>query len=182
MLASLDDERRAGRRARHRRGLSAGQGASRSNKEKDIRQAFVEADLIEGVMLLPENLFYNTTAPGIILLLNKAKPAERRGPDPAGQRLQLLRQGEAQERPDRRKASQAVAEVYRKWETREKLSRVITLEEGAGGGLQPQPVAVRGSRRWRDRASYPQQCGQNLRGRERRGKLPMPTCDGFLRP
>lgn len=30
-------------------------------------------------MLLPENLFYNTSAPGIVLLLNKDKPEERRG-------------------------------------------------------------------------------------------------------
>ena len=52
---------------------------SSSNREKTIRQAFVETDWIEGVVLLPDNLFYNTSAPGIILLLNKAKPAERRG-------------------------------------------------------------------------------------------------------
>jgi type I restriction enzyme M protein len=30
-------------------------------------------DLIEAVILLPENLFYNTTAPGIIMVLNKSK-------------------------------------------------------------------------------------------------------------
>jgi len=38
-----------------------------------VRQWFVDNDLIEGVIYLPENLFYNTTAPGIILVLNKAK-------------------------------------------------------------------------------------------------------------
>jgi type I restriction enzyme M protein len=31
------------------------------------------------VLYLPENLFYNTTAPGIVLFLNKAKPVERQG-------------------------------------------------------------------------------------------------------
>jgi type I restriction enzyme M protein len=35
----------------------------------------VDNDLIECVIYLPENLFYNTTAPGIIIFLNKAKPA-----------------------------------------------------------------------------------------------------------
>ena len=50
-----------------------------SNKERDVRRWFVEQDLIEGVIYLPENLFYNTTAPGIIILLNKAKPEERKG-------------------------------------------------------------------------------------------------------
>ena len=44
-----------------------------------MRKWFVEQDLIEGVIYLPENLFYNTTAPGIILFLNKAKPKERKG-------------------------------------------------------------------------------------------------------
>ena len=83
-------------------GVSRGSGSKSNNKEKTIRQAFVETDWIEGVILLPENLFYNTTAPGIILLLDKARPAGAPGPNPAGQRVQPLRQGEAEERPDRR--------------------------------------------------------------------------------
>ena len=48
--------------------VSRGSGG-KSSKEITIRQAFVEADLIETVILLPENLFYNTTAPGIVVLL-----------------------------------------------------------------------------------------------------------------
>jgi len=53
--------------------VSRGSGNQGSNKERDVRKAFVEADLIEAVFLLPENLFYNTTAPGIILVLNRRK-------------------------------------------------------------------------------------------------------------
>jgi type I restriction enzyme M protein len=53
--------------------VSRGSGNQGSNKERDVRKVFVEADLIEAVFLLPENLFYNTTAPGIILVVNKAK-------------------------------------------------------------------------------------------------------------
>ncbi len=34
---------------------------------------------VEGVIYLPENLFYNTSAPGIVIVLNKAKPKEREG-------------------------------------------------------------------------------------------------------
>ena len=56
---------------------SRGSGNSNTNKEKDVRKWFVEQDLIEGVIYLPENLFYNTTAPGVILVLNKAKPKDR---------------------------------------------------------------------------------------------------------
>ena len=36
------------------------------SKERDVRRWFVEHDLIEGVIYLPENLFYNTPAPGLI--------------------------------------------------------------------------------------------------------------------
>jgi type I restriction enzyme R subunit len=43
---------------------SRGSGNANKNKEKSVRQWFVEHDVIEGVIYLPENLFYNTSAPG----------------------------------------------------------------------------------------------------------------------
>ncbi len=58
--------------------VSRGSG-SKSNAEKTIRQKFVDKDLVEAVILMPENLFYNTSAPGIIVVINKAKPEERKG-------------------------------------------------------------------------------------------------------
>ena len=33
---------------------------------------------MKGLSIYPENLFYNTSAPGIILFLNRAKPDERK--------------------------------------------------------------------------------------------------------
>ena len=48
----------------------------RGSKEKIIRQKMIEADLIEAVLLLPEKLFYNTGAPGCIVILNKNKRAD----------------------------------------------------------------------------------------------------------
>jgi type I restriction enzyme M protein len=53
--------------------VSRGSGNQGSNREREIRKVFVENDLVECVILLPENLFYNTTAPGIIMVINKAK-------------------------------------------------------------------------------------------------------------
>ncbi|RMF33560.1 MAG: SAM-dependent DNA methyltransferase, partial [Chloroflexi bacterium] len=53
--------------------VSRGSGNQGSNRERDIRRAFVEEDLIEAVILLPENLFYNTTAPGVIIVINRRK-------------------------------------------------------------------------------------------------------------
>ena len=52
---------------------SRGSGNQGNNKEKECRKWFVDNDLIEGVIYLPENLFYNTSAPGIIIFLNKSK-------------------------------------------------------------------------------------------------------------
>lgn len=59
--------------------VTRGSGSKNEDKERNIRRWFVEHDLIDGVILLPENLFYNTPAPGIIIVLSKRKPKERRG-------------------------------------------------------------------------------------------------------
>ncbi|MEM3112622.1 MAG: N-6 DNA methylase [Candidatus Anstonellales archaeon] len=53
--------------------VSRGSGTTGRNRERDIRKIFVDNDLIEAVILLPENLFYNTTAPGVIIVVNKNK-------------------------------------------------------------------------------------------------------------
>lgn len=59
--------------------VTRGSGSKNEDKERNIRKWFVEHDLIEGVILLPENLFYNTPAPGVIVVLNKRKPRARQG-------------------------------------------------------------------------------------------------------
>jgi|HubBroStandDraft_2_1064218.scaffolds.fasta_scaffold00464_11 type I restriction enzyme M protein len=117
---------------------SRGSGSKSSGKEKAIRQAFVEADLIEGVVLLPENLFYNTTAPGIILVLSRNKPAARKG------QLILVNASAyfVKEKPKNALTAEgisAVSEVFERWTTREKLSKVVTLEQvrEADFGLSP---------------------------------------------
>ncbi len=59
--------------------VTRGSGSKNEDKERNIRKWFVDNDLIDGVILLPENLFYNTPAAGVIVLLNKRKPAARKG-------------------------------------------------------------------------------------------------------
>jgi len=59
--------------------VTRGSGSKNEDKERNIRKWFVDNDLVEGVVLLPDNLFYNTTAAGIIVVLNKRKPASRKG-------------------------------------------------------------------------------------------------------
>ena len=96
--------------------------------ERDIRKKFVEEDLIEGVVLLPENLFYNTSAPGIILLLNRSKPQERKAQILLINLSQYFEKG----KPKNILTDEGIdlaTEVYQAWSPREKLSTVITLED-----------------------------------------------------
>ena len=58
--------------------VTRGSGARHEDRERNIRKWFVERDLIDGVILLPDNLFYNTSAAGIIVVLSKRKPESRR--------------------------------------------------------------------------------------------------------
>ena len=107
--------------------VSRGSGSKNTNRERDIRKKFVQADLIEGIILLPENLFYNTSAPGIILLLNRSKPEARKA------QILLINLSKHFVKGDPKNiltdaGIDAAMEVYQRWESREKLSNVITLE------------------------------------------------------
>lgn len=106
--------------------VSRGSGNTGSNRERDIRRRFVDGDLVEAVILLPENLFYNTTAPGIILVLNAAK----RHP---GQIL-LINASKlfAKGRPKNYMADEhvrRVADLYLGWQAEEGISAIISNQE-----------------------------------------------------
>ena len=106
--------------------VSRGSGNQGSNRERDIRKAFVEADLIEAVVLLPENLFYNTTAPGIILVINKAK--RRPGEALLINASKLFAKG----RPKNYLAEEhieQVAELYHTWRAEAGLAAIVTKDE-----------------------------------------------------
>jgi type I restriction enzyme M protein len=59
--------------------VTRGSGSKNEDRERNVRRWFVENDLIDGVIMLPDNLFYNTTAAGIIVVLRKQKPKDRKG-------------------------------------------------------------------------------------------------------
>lgn len=109
--------------------VSRGSGKQGSDKERDVRRHFVENDRIEGVILLPDNLFYNTTAPGIILFLNKNKPAERKN------QIILINASTyfVKEKPKNVLLMNGdidpVVNAFKNWQTVDKLSRVISLED-----------------------------------------------------
>ena len=108
--------------------VSRGSGNRGSNRERDIRKEFVERDLVEAVVLLPENLFYNTTAPGIILIVNRKKrhPGE----------ILLINASKlfAKGRPKNyltEEHIETIAGIYHEWKAEEGLSAVIPKEEAA---------------------------------------------------
>ena len=50
-----------------------------SGKEGEMRQKLVESDKLEGVITLVDRLFYGAGVHACILVMNNAKPKERRG-------------------------------------------------------------------------------------------------------
>ena len=106
---------------------SRGSGNANKNKEKSVRQWFVEQDLIEGVIYLPENLFYNTSAPGILLFLNKAKPKDRKD------KLFLVNASQVVEKGDPKNfipsaGIERIATAFKTWQEEDKFAKVVTRE------------------------------------------------------
>ena len=118
--------------ARKKVGIVLDSGALfRGGKEKKIRKEIVEKDLIEAIILLPEKLFYNVTAPGIVMILNKNKPEERKG-----KILFINASLEYEKHPEVRRLNRLgeenidkIVDVYDNWEDVEGFSRVVDLEE-----------------------------------------------------
>ena len=53
--------------------LDEGSVSRNGIREKEIRKRFVEDNLISAVILLPENLFYNTSASSVIIVIDKGR-------------------------------------------------------------------------------------------------------------
>jgi type I restriction enzyme M protein len=137
VLASLNDKGRAAI-VLDTGAASRGSGNANTNKEKEVRKWFVEQDLIEGVIYLPENLFYNTTAPGIIMVVNKAKAKDRKG------KLFLLNASREFVKGDPKNyipddAILRIADAFKAWSEKEKYSRVVSREEIAKNDFNISP-------------------------------------------
>jgi len=103
----------------------------RGGKEKEIRSKIINEDLIEAVILLPEKLFYNTQAPGAILVFNKSKPQERRG-----KILFINASNEYKPHPEIRRLNvvdndniDKITKVYREFAEVPGFSRIVPIEE-----------------------------------------------------
>ena len=103
----------------------------RGNAEKAIREKIVRDDLVESVILLPEKLFYNTGAPGAVIIFNKDKPKERKG-----KILFINASNEYIKHPSVRRLNSLshenikhIADAYREFKDISGFCRVVSIEE-----------------------------------------------------
>jgi type I restriction enzyme M protein len=105
----------------------------RGGKEKTIRTTVLSQkhDLIEAVILLPEKLFYNTGAPGAIIIFNLHKPAERKD-----KVLFVNASEEAEQHPEVRKLNRLgdgnikkIAEAYKNFSEEKGFSRIVSTKQ-----------------------------------------------------
>ena len=94
----------------------------------DVFDDEVDQDVVESVLYLPENLFYNTTAPGIVLFLNRNKPKKRQGNVFLVNASQIYEKGDPKNFiPD--DGIQCIADSLIGWKEQEKLSRIVDHAE-----------------------------------------------------
>jgi len=103
----------------------------RGGREKKIREEIVSKDLIEAVVLLPEKLFYNTGAPGVVIVLNKKKTEERKE-----KIIFINASNEYEKHPNVRRLNRfgekhirKIVDAYRKFEDIDGFARVVSLED-----------------------------------------------------
>lgn len=105
----------------------------RGGAEGRIRQAMLDADVIEAVVGLASNLFYGAGIPAAILVCRKAKPADRKG-------RVLIVNGDATYQPGKAQNFltddhvRTLAEAAHDFADIEKLARVVPVEEIVANG------------------------------------------------
>ncbi len=100
----------------------------RGASEKKIRKGILEDDLLEAVIGLPSALFYGTGIPAALLIINKQKPADRKG-----KVLFINGELEYQEGKNQNELRdidiQHIMDVYDAYEDERRYSRVIEMDE-----------------------------------------------------
>lgn len=103
----------------------------RSGKEGGIREQVLRADLLDAVILLPEKLFYNTGAPGVVMVFAKNKPKARKG-----NVLFIDASQQFEKHPEMKKLNRlgqpsirAIREAYQAYKNKPGLARVVSTGE-----------------------------------------------------
>jgi type I restriction enzyme M protein len=121
MIASLNNEGKMGVVVPH--GV-----LFRGSSEKAIRKGILEDDLLEAVIGLPSALFYGTGIPAALMIINKSKPAERKG-----KVLFINSELEYQEGKNQNKLRdediEHILNVYEAYEDEKRYSKVVTMDE-----------------------------------------------------
>lgn len=118
--------------------VTRGSGSKNEDKERNIRKWFVDHDLVEAVIVLPENIFYNTPAQGVIVVLNRRKPASRKN------KILLLDASRhfTKGKPKNHLAEAAITtlgQLYHAWADVEGVVRVIDAEEAVAADYNLSP-------------------------------------------
>ena len=101
------------------------------NDEQTYREYLIDNDLVEAIIVLPEKLFENTTAPTAILVLNRDKPSGHEGEvlfvnaDIEGKFYETSGNGRNE------LLDSGIREICKilSWKTKERVSRVVTNNE-----------------------------------------------------
>jgi len=113
----------------------------RGGKERAIRASILEDDLIECIILLPEKLFYNTGAPGAIIIFNRNKrkdlsASKTRQAGREGKVLFINASPEYEQHPEVRKLNRLgdqhiakIAKAYKEFNNIKGFSRAVSPEE-----------------------------------------------------
>ena len=121
MLATLGDDGRLGVLLPH--GVLFRGGA-----EKSIRKALINNDLIEAIIGLPPNLFYGTSIPAVIILINKNKRPVQEGQILFIDAYNCYKE-ERSQNILRKEDINKIVSAFKAFSTIKNFSRTVTIEE-----------------------------------------------------
>jgi type I restriction enzyme M protein len=100
----------------------------RGGAEGRIREGLLREDLVEAVVGLGPNLFYGSGIPACILVMNRSKPAARKGKVLFIHGAEELVEGKAQNHLSEENVAR-MAGAFHAWEDVERFCRVIGIDE-----------------------------------------------------
>ena len=118
-----------------------GSGNKGRSSERDIRKAFINEDMVEAVILLPDNLFFKMSASGLIIVMHRTTAAARR--EHAGETLlinasTLCRKGNPKNYLEDEHIEQ-VADIVLSWQEVQGISKVAQHAEVASNDYNLSP-------------------------------------------
>ncbi len=100
----------------------------RGGAERSIRKALIDHDLIEAIIGLPPNLFFGTSIPAVILLLNKKKRIDQRRKILFIDAFLAYEEGKSKNYLQE-KAINRIVDTFTDFNTSKHFSRVVALKE-----------------------------------------------------